>query len=547
MTTLPTAPAEARPGTGPGAPDFTPTGALLAAQAPRSPVHVLHRHRDGARGVLLATGPEARPPEDSSWQVMGSLPPLLPEWLGDAAFLAAHRVQLPYVVGEMANGIASGAMVVAAARAGMLGVFGAAGLAPGKVEKEVAGIRQELGNGPGWAVNLIHSPSERGMEDVVADLLLTHRVPTVSVSAFMELTPAVGRLALSGIRRLPDGSVHRPVRIMAKVSRPETARAFMSPAPPDLVATLVAAGHIDADEAHVAARVPIAEDITAEADSGGHTDNRPLSALLPRLIALREELAANGLPVARIGAAGGLGTPHAVAAAFAAGAAYVVTGSVNQTAVEAGVSEEARALLAGADLTDTVMAPAADMFELGVQVQVLARGTMFARRARLLYHLYQQYGSLDDLPGAVRTRLERELLRATVEEVWTETEGFWQRRDPRELERAAGDPRHRMALLFRWYLGQSSRWAITGTADRRLDYQLWCGPAIGAFNHWVAGSFLAAPEARTVSAIGWNLLEGATAITRAQQLRAAGVPVPSSAFAFVPRRPARPVAPAPAL
>jgi PfaD family protein len=541
MTTLPTAPPEARPDPGPGQPDFTAGGALLAARAPRSPVHVLRRHSDGARGVLPAADGHDRPPETDGWQVAGTLPPLSPEWLGDAGFRTAHRLRLPYVVGEMANGIATGAMVVAAARAGTLGVFGAAGLAPGRIEKEIVRIRRELGNGPGWAVNLIHSPAERGMEDAVADLLLAHRVPTVSVSAFMELTPAVARLALTGIRRLPDGSVRRPVRIMAKVSRPETARAFMSPAPPNLVRALVAAGHLNADEARLAAEVPIAEDITAEADSGGHTDNRPLSALLPRLFALREELAANGLPTARIGAAGGLGTPHAVAAAFAAGAAYVVTGSVNQTAVEAGVSEEARALLAQADLTDTVMAPAADMFELGVQVQVLGRGTMFARRAHLLYDLYQGYGSLEELPAAARSRLERDLLRAPVEEVWKETERFWQERDPRELDRAAADPRHRMALLFRWYLGQSSRWAIAGTADRRLDYQLWCGPAVGAFNHWVAGSFLASPQARTVAEIGWNLLEGATVVTRAQQLRAAGVPVPPSAFAFTPR----PLAPRP--
>ncbi|MGW1603395.1 PfaD family polyunsaturated fatty acid/polyketide biosynthesis protein [Streptomyces eurythermus] len=535
MTSLHTAPAGALTSPGPRQPDFTPSGALLAAQAPGSPVHVVGRCEDGARGVLPAPDGHATPPAGADWRVVGTLPPLAPEWLGDAAFPAAHRVRLPYVVGEMANGIATGDMVAAAARAGMLGVFGAAGLAPARIEKEILRLRRELGDGTGWAVNLIHSPAERGMEDAVADLLLAHRVPTVSVSAFMELTPAVARLALTGIRELPDGSVRRPVRIIAKVSRPETARAFMSPAPPDLVRALVEAGRLSADEARTAARVPIAEDITAEADSGGHTDNRPLCALLPRLFALRDELARRGLPAARIGAAGGLGTPHAVAAAFASGAAYVVTGSVNQTAVEAGVSEEARALLADADLTDTVMAPAADMFELGVKVQVLSRGTMFARRAHLLYELYQSYDSLDDLPAPARTRLERDVLRATVEQVWRETEHFWRERDPRELERAAADPRHRMALLFRWYLGQSSRWAIAGDRDRRLDFQLWCGPAIGAFNHWVAGSCLAAPESRTVAAIGRNLLEGATIVTRAQQLRAAGVPVPPEAFAFTPR------------
>ena len=45
---------------------------------------------------------------------------------------------------------------------------------------------------------------------------------------------------------------------------------------------------------------------------------------------------------------------------------------------------------------------------------------------------------------------------------------------------------------------------------------------MGAFNAWVAGSFLEPIENRTVSEIGLNLLYGAAALTRAQQLRAAG-------------------------
>ena len=33
----------------------------------------------------------------------------------------------------------------------------------------------------------------------------------------------------------------------------------------------------------------MARDLTAEADSGGHTDNRPALALLPTMIALKNE------------------------------------------------------------------------------------------------------------------------------------------------------------------------------------------------------------------------------------------------------------------
>jgi len=93
-----------------------------------------------------------------------------------------------------------------------------------------------------------------------------------------------------------------------------------------------------------------------------------------------------------------------------------------------------------------------------------------------------------------------------------------------------------MALVFRWYLGKSSRWAIEGLPERQADFQIWCGPAMGAFNDWVKGSFLEPPESRSAVQISLNLLEGAAVLTRAQQLRAHGVAVPPDAFDFRPRR-----------
>ena len=230
----------------------------------------------------------------------------------------------------------------------------------------------------------------------------------------------------------------------------------------------------------------------------------------------------------RVGAAGGLGTPAAVAAAFSLGAAYVVTGSVNQAAIESGLAEDGKRMLAEAGLADVMMAPCADMFELGVRVQVLRRGTMYGGRAQRLYDLYRSYDSLEALPVEIRQRLESEILRTTCDEVWSEVRHFFETRDPSE-------PKHRMALVFRWYLGMASKWPVVGEVRRRLDYQIWCGPAMGAFNDWVRGSFLDAQTNRGVVQIALNLLEGAAVLARAQQLRAAGVAVPAAAFAFAPR------------
>ena len=75
----------------------------------------------------------------------------------------------------------------------------------------------------------------------------------------------------------------------------------------------------------------------------------------------------------------------------------------------------------------------------------------------------------------------------------------------------------------------------SGDPARRMDYQIWCGPAQGAFNDWVKGSFLEPVGQRSAVQIALNLLEGAAMLTRAQQLRSFGLPVPSEAFRFAPR------------
>jgi PfaD family protein len=296
-------------------------------------------------------------------------------------------------------------------------------------------------------------------------------------------------------------------------------------------------GEITGEQAAWASRIPVAEDLTAEADSGGHTDNQPAIVLLPTMISLRDRLAARHEYASppRVGAAGGISTPWSAAAALAMGAAYLVTGSVNQACVEAGTSDAVRRMLAAAQQADIAMAPAADMFEMGVKVQVLKRGTMFAMRAARLYELYRTHESLDQIPAADRANLEKTIFRAPLSAIWEQTTDFFARRDPAQIERAGRDPKHRMALVFRWYLGQSSHWANTGEPSRTVDYQVWCGPAMAAFNQWVRGSFLEDPANRRVADVALNILHGSAVLARARMLSAQGVPLPPGVPRLAPR------------
>lgn len=466
-------------------------------------------------------------------------PAIYPEWLGDRIFAETHGSRFNYVVGEMARGIATSQMVVEAVRAGCVGFFGSAGLAPDTVEGRLQEIKSLLGGDQiSWGANLIHSPQHPGYETQIVDLFLKLGVRRLSASAYMRLSPEVVRFTATGLSRRADGSIERKNHVFAKVSRSEVAEQFMSPAPEKILRELVAQNSITADQADLASQVPVALDITAEADSGGHTDNRSAAPLFSSLSITRDRVAVKtGIDgnTIRIGLGGGIATPHGVAAAFQMGAAYVLTGSINQAAVESGLSEAARHLLAKAGPADIAMAPAADMFEQGVEVQVLKRGTLFAMRAKKLHMLYRAGASFETMHQKDRDWLEG-ILGEPFPVAWEATRKFITGTNPREATRAETDGNKRLALVARRYLFMGAQWAREGTPDRVSDYQIWCGPAQGAFNEWVEGTFLEPIENRTVRQIALNLMEGAARLTRAAQMRASGMAVPPTAFSYAPQR-----------
>ncbi len=520
-------------------PAFSPSEIQAIIPRFREPVHVIINPSTGHIGAGL--GGRMLPSDysgNASCPLIASLPALYPEWLGDRTFLEMHGVRFPYVAGEMYRGIASSRMVIEMAKAGMIGFFGAAGLSLNELEKNLDEIQGAL-DGPGlpWGTNLIFMPTEPELEEATVALYIRRKIERVSAAAYMALSPGIVQYASTGLHTDSSGRIHRKNHVFAKISRPEVAKPFMEPAPKEILDQLVAQGKLTHTEATLARSVPIAEDITVEADSGGHTDNRPLTVIFPAVLLLRNEMMAKygfTRPI-RIGAAGGLGTPGAVAAAFSMGAAYVLTGSINQSAVESGMSPEGRQMLAAADVADVTMAPAADMFELGVKVQVLKRGTMFCNRAANLYQIYSENESIDKIPAKIKSKLEKEVFHAPLESIWADTKKYFSSRKPSEVARAEKEPKYKMALVFRWYLGNSANWAIQGDSSHKIDYQICCGPSMGSFNAWVKGTFLQDPANRTVVQIGLNLLEGAAVITRAQQLRSYGVAVPESSFDFRPR------------
>ncbi|WP_414690164.1 PfaD family polyunsaturated fatty acid/polyketide biosynthesis protein [Nostoc sp.] len=455
-------------------------------------------------------------------------PPLTPQQLGDRDFLAFHGVKYAYMAGAMAGGIASVELVIALGKAGILGSFGAAGLVPSRIEAAINHIQQALPQGP-YAFNLIHSPSEEALERHAVDLYLKHGIRTVEASAFLDLTPHIVYYRAAGLSLNASGQIEVKNKIIAKISRQEVATKFLQPAPRKILQQLVEQQLITELQATLAEKVPMADDITTEADSGGHTDNRPLVCLLPAILVLRDQIQQKYCydKQVRIGAAGGIATPESALAAFMMGASYIVTGSINQSCVEAGSSVHTKNLLAQASMADVIMAPSADMFEMGVKVQLLKHGTLFPMRAQKLYDLYRSYNSIDEIPLQERKKLEEQVFGRNLEAIWQDTVAFFTERDPEQITRANDNPKRKMALIFRWYLGLSSRWSSSGEKGREMDYQIWCGPAIGAFNEWVKESYLAEPNARYVVDVAHHIMTGAAYLYRLQSLKFQGLQMPA--------------------
>jgi PfaD family protein len=478
---------------------------------------------------------DIKPPGSDVLPLIGYAPAIHPKDFGDPQFKKTHNLRYAYVVGAMANGITSVEMVEETGRSGMIGFFGAAGLLINEVEAAIDLLQGRMGS-RSFGMNLIHNPTDPESEAAMVDLYIRRGIKLISASAYLDLTLPLVYYRVNGIHRDQNGKIICPGKVVAKVSRVEVARKFLSPPPQKFLKLLVDKNLITSEQAALSAEIPMADNLTAEADSGGHTDNRPALTLLPTMLALRDELTEkyDYVNPIGIGLAGGIATPDSTAAAFAMGAAFVLTGSINQACAEAGTSDTVRQMLAEAGQADVAMAPSADMFELGVKVQVLKRGTMFALRAAKLYELYSRYSSYEEIPSKQRDIIQRDLFRCSFLEEWEKTKQFFAQRDPKQIEIAENKPKHKMALVFRSYLGQSSTWANSGDPSRKIDYQIWCGPSMGVFNQWVKGTFLEKRENRKTITVAMNLMFGAAVATRVNWLRHQGNALPHEAERFYP-------------
>ncbi len=433
---------------------------------------------------------------------------ITPEQLGHPLFRQRYRVRYTYAAGSMYKGISSTDLVIRMAQAGLLSFFGTGGLKLPVIRAAIEKIQTQLPNHQSFGMNLLCHLDQPAIEMEHVNLFIEKKIRVIEASAFMQMTPALVYYRLQGVTRDAVGTIHIPNQIIAKVSRPEVAKAFMSPAPSTIIKSLLSNGLLSEKEAQLSEYIPMAHEICVEADSAGHTDQGVAYVLMPTIKQLaRQMMAVHRYQQALlIGTAGGIGTPEAASAAFLLGADFIMTGSINQCTVEAGTSDAVKDLLQQAEIQDMAYAPAGDMFEIGAKIQVLKRGLFFPTRANKLYELYQHYASIDDIDIKTQQLLQEKYFKKTFTEIWQETKSYYEDLNPDLITMAEQNQKHKMALIFKWYFIHTSRLALSGNEAQRVDFQIHCGPAQGAFNAWVKHTPLEAWQHRHVDQIAEKIM-----------------------------------------
>lgn len=490
-------------------------GSVLSGMIKKIKSELSPEELEGIRGSIRNETEDEKKTDTAGWPAALEI---RASSLGSPDFKKDYNLTYAYLTGGMYKGVASKEMVVKMGKAGMMGFLGTGGVELPVIEDAIRYIRKELSEGQAYGLNFLHNLNHPEKEEKTVDLYLAYGVKNIEAAAFLTVTPALVKYRAKGLRRNEQKTVTPSNRIIAKISRPEVAETFLSPAPERIVAKLLDENKITPEEAALLKEIPVADDICVEADSGGHTDGGVAYALMPAIIKLRDEMMEKYRydRKVRVGAAGGIGTPEAAAAAFILGADFIVTGSVNQCTVEAGTSDAVKDMLQQINIQDTEYVPAGDMFELGAKVQVMKKGVFFPARANKLYDLYRQYNSLDEIDEKTRTQIQEKYFKRSFEQIFEECKAYY---PAQEIEKAQRNPKHKMALIFRWYFGYSTNLALRGSEESRVDYQVHCGPALGVFNQWVKGTELENWKNRHVDEIGRKIMTEAAKLL-SQRLQA---------------------------
>ncbi len=432
--------------------------------------------------------------------------------LGSQSFLKHHQIKYPYVAGSMCQGISSDKLVIKMAQSGFLAFIGSYGLSLDEVEKLIESCARALGSQQNYGVNIHNQSVDLDKQRAMWELCIKYHVPCVEVSGFDHISLSLILYRIKGLSRAAD-QIAIKHKIFLKTTRLDTAALFMQPAPLHLLDKLLAERQITPDEHLMAQSVSVADDICVEGDGGWKTDQVSALVKLPEVMRLRDQQSQLLNSPVRVGCSGGIGTPEAVAAVFMLGADFILTGSINQCTVESNTSDHTKQLLSKINSEDTCYVPAGDLFESGARAQVVRKGFYFPARAQKLYDLYRVHSDIDDLSVQDIKQIEKHFFARSMTSVYQEIIAT---KDNHAIKKMNESKKYKMAEIFKWYFDYAQKLSMQGVKQEQDNYQIYCGPALGAFNQWAAGTAFESWQNRQVDKIALSLLEDASAFLKSK-------------------------------
>lgn len=432
--------------------------------------------------------------------------------LGSQSFLKHHQVKYPYVAGSMCDGISSEKLVTKMAQSGFLAFLGTDGLSVKEIEDLIKSCVATLKPEQSYGVNVHCRPGNSTEQKQLIDLCLKHRVPCIEISGFDQISFDLIKYRTKGLSRSGD-QISIKNKILLKTAKTETAALFMQPAPVHILDKLLSEQCITPDEHLMAQTVPVVDDICVEGDAAWKTEQTSTLIKLPEIIRLREQRRSSLSNAVRIGCSGGVGTPEAIAAVFMLGADFVLTGSINQCTVEANTGDSIKQMLSTLSSEDTCCVPAGDLFESGARAQVVRKGVYFPARAQKLYDLYRLHDGLGDISAQNKQQLEKHFFHRSFESIFQE---LVDTEDSEEIRKANESSKYKMAKVFKWYFERAKKLPLNGKDQDPDNYQIYCGPALGAFNQWAADTPYEQWQNRHVDKMALSLLSAAVDFLKSQ-------------------------------
>ncbi|MCO4784209.1 MAG: 1-acyl-sn-glycerol-3-phosphate acyltransferase [Candidatus Cloacimonetes bacterium] len=248
-------------------------------------------------------------------------------------------------------------------------------------------------------------------------------------------------------------------------------------------------------------------------------DTRSILSLMPSIKSLLNE------KNIYLGVTGDLGTPDALAAAFAMGADFVSTSSINLLSNDVSGADSYKECIKKVRFQDVSLVSSFESFESGAKTRALNFGTRFVAVSTKIGSWFFERRSIDTLEDSEVKYLEEKVFGSSITQTLLDAKAFFEFRNPSLIEAASNNSRISLAMLIRYYLEMGHLWAIEGNDNKKIDYNIKCGLDLASFNQWRQGTIFEDDQKLSVVQIALNLMMGAQFEARKQFLKSQGIEI----------------------